>query len=98
MEFVFVVVIAASLGAIVRYVIPGRASYGSALLPAIAAAVTATVWVGLVWLGWTFDGGWIWVVSLVAGPAAVVAAAITLPRARAHADAQLLHQLSDGRA
>ena len=98
MEFVFVVVIAACLGAIVRYTIPGRDSHGAALLPAVSTAVTATVWVGLLWLGWTFDGGWIWAVSLIAGPAAAVAAAISLPPARARADEQLLHELSGGRA
>ena len=51
-----------------------------------------------VWLGLTFDGGWIWVVSLIAGPAAAVAAAIALPPVRARADEQLLHELSGGRA
>ena len=67
MELAYVTVIGAALGALARYALPGRRSYGLFLLPAIAAAVTAAVWVGLVWLGWTFDGGWIWVVSLVAG-------------------------------
>ena len=37
--------------------------------PPIGAGVAAVVWVALTWLGWAWDGGWIWVVSLVAGGA-----------------------------
>lgn len=91
-------VIAAGLGAIVRYTLPGRESYGSVLVPAVAAVVTGTVWVGLVWLGWTFDAGWIWLVSLLAGTVAALATAALLPRARRDSDAQLLRELSGGRA
>ncbi len=98
MELVYVTVIGAALGALARYMLPGRRTYGMFLLPAIAAAVTAAVWVGLVWLGWTFDGGWIWVVSLAAAVVASIASAILIVRYRATADERLLHQLSAGRA
>ena len=73
MELAYVTVIGAAIGALARYTLPGRRSYGMFLLPAIAAAVTAAVWVGLVWLGWTFDGGWIWVVSLASAVVASIA-------------------------
>ncbi|MES1169237.1 MAG: hypothetical protein ABUL47_00965, partial [Leifsonia sp.] len=66
--------------------------------PAISAAVTAAVWVGLLWLGWKFDGGWIWVVSLTAAGVAAIVAAIVIVRSRATADERLMHQLSGGRA
>lgn len=98
MELLFVTIIAAGIGAILNYAIPGRESYGSALLPAVAAAVSSTVWAGLTWLGWTFDGTWIWVAALVAGGAAALIVALVLPRSRKAADARLLHELSDGRA
>lgn len=97
MEIVFVTVIGAGLAAVVRYLVPGRRSYGMALLPAVGAAVTAAVWALLVWLGWTFDGGWIWVVSLGAGLIASILVAVLLPRARAAADTRALHALSGGR-
>lgn len=99
MELAYVTVIGAALGALARYALPGRRTYGLFLLPAIAAAVTAAVWVGLVWLGWTFDGGWIWVVSLAAAAVSAIAAALLIVRYRANADQRLLSHLSaSGRA
>lgn len=98
MELAYVTVIGAAIGALARYALPGRRTYGLFLLPAIAAAVTAVVWVGLVWLGWKFDGGWIWAVSLAAATAASIAGALLIVRYRANADKRLLHQLSAGRA
>lgn len=97
MEIVFVTVIGAGLGAVVRYLVPGRRSYGMALLPAVGGAATAAVWALLVWFGWTFDGGWIWVVSLAAGLLASVLVAVLLPRARTAADTRALHTLTGGR-
>jgi cyanate permease len=98
MELLFVTVIGAGLGALVRYTLPQRGTYGALLLPAAAAAVTAAVWVGLVWVGLTFDGTWIWVFSLFAGGAAALVLALVLPRRRVAEDAQRLAQLSGGRA
>jgi uncharacterized membrane protein YeaQ/YmgE (transglycosylase-associated protein family) len=98
MELAYVTVIGAAIGALARYLLPGRRSYGMLLLPAIAAAVTAAVWAGLVWLGWTFDGGWIWVVSLASAVVASVLSAILIVRYRDTADERLLHRLSAGRA
>ena len=98
MELLFVTVIGAFIGLALRYLLPGRQSYGLFLLPAIGAAVTAAVWVGLVWAGWKFDGGWIWVAALVAGGVASIAAALLLNRGRKVFDQRRLHTLSGGRA
>lgn len=97
MEIVFVTVIGAGLGGLIRYLVPGRRTYGLALLPAVGAAATSGVWALLVWLGWRFDGGWIWTVSILAGIAADLAVALLLPRARDAADARALHELTGGR-
>jgi hypothetical protein len=94
MELLFVTLISFCVGLGARYVLPGRDTYGVALLPAIAAAVTAVVWVGLTWLGWKFDGGWIWVVSLAAGAVVSLVLALTVPRLRRNKDETLLQQLS----
>jgi len=98
MELLFVTVIGAGVGALVRYTVPRRGTYGSLLLPGLSAAVTAAVWVGLLWLGWKFDGTWIWVVSLGAGAIVALATALVLPQRRIAEDARRLDQLSRGRA
>jgi uncharacterized membrane protein YeaQ/YmgE (transglycosylase-associated protein family) len=98
MELVYVTVIGAAIGLLARYVLPGRHTYGILLLPSAAAAVTSTVWVGLVWAGWKFDGGWIWAVSLAAAIVTSVLIPLLLPRYRTTHDARLMHHLSGGKA
>jgi hypothetical protein len=98
MELLFVILIAAGLGFIVHFVIPGRHAYGFLLLGSLSASVTALVWVALLWLGFTFDGGWIWVISLAAGVIAAIVTAVVLPRRRRDSDRALLAKLSGGAA
>jgi hypothetical protein len=98
MELLFATIIGAGFGGIIRYSLPGRGTYGALVLPALGAVVTAIVWVGLVWLGWTFDGTWIWVVSLAAGAAAALVTALVTPKRRTKADARLLAELSGSKA
>ena len=94
MELLFVTLIAFVIGLGLRYVLPGRDTYGVALVPAVGGAVAAIVWVGLTWLGWKFDGGWIWVVSLGAGGIVSLALALFIPRTRRNGDEHLLQELS----
>jgi peptidoglycan biosynthesis protein MviN/MurJ (putative lipid II flippase) len=94
MELLFATLIGMAIGFGVSYFSPGRDTYGSFLVPAVSAAVTAVVWVGLLWLGWTFDGTWIWVVSLFAGGIAALAVVLSVPRRRRAADAELQGRLS----
>jgi hypothetical protein len=98
MEIVYVTVIGLGIGAIARYLLPGRRTYGALLLPAATAAVTATVWAALVWAGWKFDGGWIWAVSLTAATVTAILIPMLLPRYREARDQRLLHQLTAGKA
>jgi len=97
MELLYVTVVGAGIGVLLRYVLPGRHTYGVALLPAVGAITTLVVWVGLVWLGFTFDGGWIWVASLGAATAASALVAVLVSRRREAADAQALHRLTAGK-
>lgn len=94
MELLFVVLLAASLSLGVRYIFRDRYTFGSAVFPAVGGAVASAVWAGLTWLDWSFDGGWIWVVSLVAGPIVCLAIGFLLPKRRVKADAELLDSLS----
>ena len=98
MELVFVVLIAAGVGFALPYLLRGRETYGIVLPAAVAAAVSSVVWAGLTWLGFAFDGGWIWVISLGAGILAALVIALTVPRRRREADRALLSALSGGRA
>ncbi|WP_411698600.1 hypothetical protein [Conyzicola sp.] len=98
MELLFVVLIAAGVGFTLPFLLRGRETYGVALPAGVAAAVSSVVWVGLLWLGFTFDGGWIWVIALAAGILAALVVALRIPRRRHEADRALLTELSGGRA
>lgn len=87
MQILYAIAIAAVIGVIVRYVAPGRRSYGIALAPGAAAAATAAVWAVLAWLGWDWTVGWIWVIGLGAAVVAAVLVAAIAPGARKRADA-----------
>lgn len=94
MEMLFATIGGALFGAIFSYTIPGRSTYGSMLLPAVGTVVAAVVWAGLTWLGWKFDGGWIWVATLLASGLVTLAIAVWLPSRRRRSDAQLLESLT----
>jgi hypothetical protein len=98
MELLFVVIIAASVGFIVTFVVRGRETYGVLLPAAAGSAAASVVWVALLWLGLTFDGTWIWVASLVAGGLVSLVTALRLPPRRRVADRALLSRLSGGKA
>jgi hypothetical protein len=94
MELLFVVLGGAILGLAARYALPRRHTYGVALVPAVGAGVAAVVWVALTWLGWAWDGGWIWVVSLGAAGLASAGVALLIGPRREHADAALFERLA----
>jgi ABC-type branched-subunit amino acid transport system permease subunit len=93
-ELLFVALGGAIVGLAARYVLPGRSTQGSALVPAIGTAVASVVWVALTWLGWKWDGGWIWWVSLGAATVVSFAADLLLSRRRTHSDQRMLHTLT----
>jgi hypothetical protein len=94
MELLFVVLLSFCIGLAVRYALPGRETYGSMLVPSIAAVAGAIVWEILTWVGWKFDGGWIWVASLAAAGIVGLVLALVIPRGRRNNDEELLKQLS----
>lgn len=97
-EFIWVTVLGVGIGAVLRYLLPGRGAYGIALLPAAGGVVAAAAWASTTWAGWTTDSPWPWVLAL--GAAAIVSTAVALlaSRTRAKGDARRLHHLSGGRA
>jgi uncharacterized membrane protein YeaQ/YmgE (transglycosylase-associated protein family) len=94
MELLFVTLGGAILGLAAQYITPHRETRGVLLPPAIGAVVASAIWAALTWLGWKFDGGWIWVVSLVAAGVIAALVTLTLSRARMAADDGMLLRLS----
>jgi O-antigen/teichoic acid export membrane protein len=94
MELLFVVLIAFAIGWVLRVLLRGVDTFGFLLLPAASTATTSIIWVALLWLGWTFDGTWIWVVSLVAGGIAALVVGLRLPPIRRAADTELYATLA----
>ncbi len=90
MELLFIMLFGIAIGIGARYVVPRRDTHGIALVPAIGGITAAVVWLGLTWLGWAWDGGLIWVVTLIAAAIVSVVAAFLIGRARAASDAKRL--------
>ena len=97
MELIYATVIGAGLGVLLRYILPGRTTYGVALLPAVAAVTTLVVWVGMLWLGFAFDNPWLWVASLVSPVVTSAIVALVVSRRRQASDAHALHLLAAGK-
>ncbi len=93
MELLFVVLAAAGLGFIPRYLLPHRDTYGSALLPCVSVAVASIAWAALTWLGWPFDGGWIWWASIGAGVLAAILVPLLIASPRRKQDRELFAKL-----
>lgn len=98
MELLFVVLIAATIGIAVRALVRGTDTFGMMLLPAVSTVAASIVWVALLWLGWTFDGTWIWVASFVIGGLSALVVGLRIPPARRTADTELYARLAGQKA
>lgn len=96
MEMLFAVLGGLFIALALHWALPHRDTRGVALLGAVGAAITAVVWSALTWLGWPFDGGWIWVVAIAAGPLVAIAVGLWLPRRRLQHDRELFAKLAKG--
>ncbi|GAA2028091.1 hypothetical protein GCM10009819_09510 [Agromyces tropicus] len=94
MELLFITLGGAILGLAARYVVPRREFHGVLLVPAVGAGTAAVVWVALTWLGLAWDGGWIWLVSLVLSGAAAAGAAYVVGRRREQDDVRTYERLA----
>lgn len=82
------------LGLLARYTLPRRSTHGAVLVPAVGTAAAVVVWVALTWLGWAWNGGWIWWVSLGASLVAAVVVDVWLGRRRTEHDQRMLQTLT----
>jgi len=97
MELLFVALGGALLGLLAQAVLTHRQTNGVVLVPAIATAAAAVVWVILTWLGLSWDAGLIWWISLALSAATAAAAAVLIGRDRERHDRDRLTELSRGR-
>jgi hypothetical protein len=97
-ELLFVVLIAATIGIAVRALVRGTDTFGMMLLPAVSTVAASIFWVALLWLGWTFDGTWIWVASFVIGGLSALVVGLRIPPARRTADTELYARLAGQKA
>ncbi|RWZ64721.1 hypothetical protein ELQ92_08300 [Labedella populi] len=93
MELLFVTLGGAIIGLGAHYAAPWRRERGVLLVPAIGVVVSAVVWLGLTVLGWPWDGGWIWAVTLVLAAVIATVLAIVLGRVRSESDDAMLVRL-----
>lgn len=99
MELVYAAVIGTGIGLLLRYLLPGRSTYGVLLLPAVGGVAVLVVWVAMTWLGLQADWYWaLWVASLAAAALVSAIVALAVSRRRESADAHALHVLASGRA
>ncbi|MFM2321565.1 MAG: hypothetical protein RL612_712 [Actinomycetota bacterium] len=71
MEIAFLVVYAAILGLVAPYVGLKSDKYGS-LVPSVASFLAgAVLWTILTWVGMSHTDGWIWIIVMLAMPAAL---------------------------
>lgn len=97
MELFFIALIGLAIGLAVFVALPKRALLGVALLPLAGTVIASVVWVGLSWLGFVaampfslrYNGGWIWVITIVATVVLTAAIGMSLIRSREKADAEL---------
>ena len=97
MELLFIALGGALLGILARYTLPRRLTNGVVLVPAIGAASAGAIWVALTWVGLPWDGGLIWLITLLLAAATSAAAALLIGRTRESADRNRLAELSGGR-
>lgn len=96
MELLFISLIGAFIGLLVRYLLPERHRHGSVLVPAVATAVAAGCWVALTWAGMKWNAGWIWVITILITLVVTVVVDLLVGRLRKRSDERMLSSLSKG--
>ena len=86
MQLIYAETVALVLGLAAHAVLPRRHLTGVVLLPAIAGAACAIVWVALTWAQVQQGGAAMWLASLLAAALSAVAIGVPLRAARDRAD------------
>jgi len=89
-QLIYAETVAIVLGLAAHAVLPRRALTGVLLLPAVAGAAAAIVWVGLTWAQVEQGGPAMWLASLLAAVLSSVGIGVVLRRNRHQRDEALL--------
>ena len=90
MQLIYAETVAIVLGLAAHVLLPRRDLTGVVLLPAIAGAACAIVWVALTWARLPQGGAAMWIASLLAAIVAPVAIGLPVRTARHRRDEELL--------
>lgn len=90
MQLIYAETIALVLGLAAHAVLPRRTLTGVLLLPAVAGAACAIVWVGLTWARVQQGGAAMWLASLLAAILSAVAVGVQVRGARQRRDDERL--------
>lgn len=94
MEIVLVFTAAALIGALVRYLVPGRDRHGMIALPALQVGLATLLFTIAMWAGLGPRSIWTWLIALVLSTAAHVWVALWLPGHRDREDEKLFETLT----
>ena len=86
MQLIYAGTVAIVLGLAAHAVLPRREQTGVLLLPAVAGAACATVWVVLTWAQVEQGGAVMWLASLLSAALSAVGLGTVLRRSRTRAD------------
>ena len=90
MQLIYAETVAIVLDLAAHAVLPGRMLTGVLLLPAVAGAACAIVWVGLTWARVEQGGAAMWLASMLAAILSAVAVGVLVRSARRRRDEERL--------
>lgn len=72
MELAFILVYGSLLGLMAPYILSGKENYGALLAPALALVFGFGVWTILTWVGLSYSDLWIWLITMLGMPVAMI--------------------------
>lgn len=93
MELGVILVYAGLLALVAPFVLPKSDFYGKLVPFSVALASGSVLWIALTWLGFSYTDAWIWLVVMLAMPAAAWFATGYLHRTREGLEAKELEAL-----
>jgi len=84
MELVFILIYGSILGLMAPYILVRNESYGVLLAPALSLVYGFASWTICTWAGLSYSDYWIWTITMLGMPAAMVIGIRLIARSRAN--------------